>query len=244
MRNPNEWLELDGRKAPVHYVCGYLPRSQGYDPISESILSLKKNYRPAVNVWLGFMYDDFGKLEHDLKDIMVRALGHNEQRATFASEKEQPLAYLCHRTARASRIRYPFDMIKKLHETPELKYLSKEDRWDALKDTFQVCYGYNRRTFRRFWFIDDVITTGATARAVWKALLKDYPDIDFRVYALARTVYDPTFNKELEEDKAYQEMRDFYYPTVREEGQPYLSNFNGVLKLPMPSFNNEGTFFI
>lgn len=147
-------------------------RQQGTRPICQQLSSdvaglwsdtgeypeLKAELPSAVNVWLSYIYEDFGALEHDLKDIMVWALGHNVQRATFTSGKEQPLAYLCQSTARASRIRYPFDMIKKLHEAPELKYLSKHDRWDAFKDTFQVYDGYNRRTFKRFWFIDGVIT--------------------------------------------------------------------------------------
>jgi len=63
-----------------------------------------------------------------------------------------------------------------------------------------VCDSFIRRQIRTFWFI----TTGATARAAWRALLKYYPDIDFRVYTLVRTAHDPNFNANQPIDGTFQ----------------------------------------
>lgn len=244
MRPCDEWLELDGRKAPVYYVCGYLPSVDRGDAIPKSILSFKNRYYPAMQLWLQYVFDDFDTLEKDGRDIMVRALAHNELRATFETESQEPLAFLCQKISRWSKICYRFDMLKKIAETKPLKFLSKEERWKAVKDSFQVCDGYTRRQFRTFWFIDDIVTTGATARAAWKALLEHYPDIDFRVYALARTVHDPTFNNNHLIHETFQERKNFYYNLVQETEEPYLKAITDLRQFPMPAFSNENTFFV
>ncbi|WP_270087220.1 ComF family protein [Sphingobacterium sp. SYP-B4668] len=244
MRNPNEWLELDGRKAPVYYICGYIPSRQGGDPISESILKLKQGNFTAIHFWLRYLLDDFLPLESDLQDIMVRALGHREMQVTPKSEAQQPLAYLCEKTRRPSRIRYPFQMLKKVRETQPLKFLTKEQRWNTLQDVYQVGDGFTRRQFRTCWFVDDIITTGATARAVWKALLDQYPDIDFRVYALARTVYDPEYNSDLSADVPYGSRWQSYFPAAEEPAEGYGDKLLDIRDLPMPDFSNQNTFFL
>lgn len=244
MRPCNEWLEFNGRKAPVYYLCGYVPTGDGADAISQSLLSFKNRYYPAMQLWLQYASEDFDTLEKDRQDLMFRALGHDEIRATFKTEAKSPLAFLCQKISKRSKIRYPFEMIKKKSETKPLKFLTKEERWEAVKDNFQVCDGFTRRQFRTFWFMDDIITTGATARAVWKALLEYYPDIDFRVYTLARTVHNPTFNMDQPIDETFQDRRDYYYDHVLEEEEPYLKAGSDLRKLPIPKFNNEDTFFV
>lgn len=244
MRPFNEWLEFDGRKAPVYYLCGYLPTAEGADAVSQSILSFKNYYYPAMQLWLQYVLEDFDTVEKDKRDLMFRALAHNEIRATFKTEAKAPLAFICQKISRWSKIHYPFEMLKKNAETKPLKFLTKEERWEAVKDNFQVCDGFTKRQFRSFWFVDDIITTGATARAVWKALLEYYPDIDFRVYALARTVHDPNFNISQPIDDTFQKRLDHYYGSVLEEAVPYVKEIADLRKLPMPNFNNEGTFFV
>lgn len=143
-----------------------------------------------------------------------------------------------------SRVRYPFQMLKKVRETQPLKFLTKEQRWNTLQDVYQVVDGFTRRRFRTCWFVDDITTTGATARTVWKALLRHYPDIDFRVYALARTVYDPQYNSDLSADETYESRWQSYFPVAEEPVEGYGDKVLDFRDLPMPDFSNENTFFL
>lgn len=241
----NEWLEYEGMKAPVHYICGYLPTTVGADVLSQKLLSFKSGHYPSMKFWLNIAFHDLHKLlAKDESDLVTRALSHDELKVDLNKDYRTPLGYVCARTTRFLNSRYAGGMIYKLHSTQPLKGLSKNERWEAIKDKFKVADGFNRRRFKQFWFVDDVITTGATARAVWKALLEFYPDIDFRVFALARTVHDQEFNKTSTIIEHWNEIKDIPDRVLYEPEELYLPCSPLLSDLPMVSFDNSDTFFV
>jgi len=177
-------------------------------------------------------------------DLLTRALSHDELKVNLNTDYRTPLGYLCARTARLLRSRYAAGMIQKINLTPPLKGLSKDERWNVIKDNFKVSDGFNRRRFKQFWFVDDVITTGATARAVWKALLEFYPDIDFRVFALARTIRDVDFNKDLTFIEDWNRIKDDEYLVIYEPAEEYEVSSEPGFVFPSLKFDNSDTFFI
>lgn len=243
MDKVNEWLEFDGRKAPVHYLCGYVPGSVDEDKLSSKLLSFKAGNHTAKTFWFNHFLSKCDNLfMKDKSDLITRALSNNEQKVDLYMDYQQPLGYICNRTARLLKSRYAAGMLHKVKATSALKGLSKYERWEEVKDSYKVSEGFIRRKFKQFWFVDDIITTGATARAAWKALLECYPDIDFRVIALARTVHDPTYNTEstLIHDWEFLKSHDL---VLHETEQTYAS-FYDTETLPISSFNKEGTFFV
>lgn len=150
---------------------------------------------------------------------------------------ENPLGYLCYRIAKTVNCRYASGMIHKVKAIPPLKGLNKEDRWNIVKDNYGLSQLFRPGVYKTVWFVDDIITTGATARATWKALLDWYPDVDFRVIALARTVRDHDYdmnstilNPEINENNI-----------LREEEGIYFSNNLNLFGI---EFDNSDTFFI
>jgi len=243
METCNEWLEFEGRKAPVYYLCGFIPGSVGEDELSPKILSFKAGSFQAKQFWLNHMLNKCRELLiKDESDLFCRALSSDELTINVSNDYKTPLGYLCTRSAKLLRARYASGMLHKISMTPTLKGLSKHDRWELVKDNYRVSERFVRRKFMQFWFVDDVITTGATARAAWKALLEYYPDIDFRVLALARTVHDQAYNETSTLIADYKEMlqQDLLVYESEEQycSQPPRSG------LAIPEFSNEGTFFV
>lgn len=231
--------------APVYYLCGYLPTTEGSDMLSEKILRFKSNHYPTKKFWLNSALNSFNELlSRDDSDLLVRSLSHDELKVNLNTDFRTPLGYLCARTAKLLRSRYAAGMICKTGITPPLKGLSRDERQNAVKDIFKVADGFNRRRFKQFWFVDDVITTGATARAVWKALLEFYPDIDFRVFALARTIRDVDFNKDLTFIDDWNRIKDDEYLVIYEPAEEYEVSSELGFVFPSLKFDNDGTFFV
>lgn len=237
MENCNEWLYLDGKKAPVYYLCGYIPISLGNDALSIKLLSFKAGNFQSRQFWLEYILNSYQSLfENGENELIIRSLGHNELGVDLNMDYKNPLGFLCYRLAKSVNCRYAKGMIHKLKVTPQLKTLSRDERWDVVKDNFALSQLFRPGVYKTIWFVDDIITTGATARATWKALLEFYPDIDFRVLALGRTVRVQDYNKnstilapEINENN-----------TLREEEGTYLSNNLNSVRI---KFDNTDTFF-
>jgi predicted amidophosphoribosyltransferase len=238
MTSCQEWLYLDGLKAPVYYLCGYVPGAQQNDALSQKLIAFKSKNFEARQFWLNHFLTLCQKLfVKDHREIIIRALGHNELDVDLSTDYKNPLSNLCYHAARETNSRYVAGMIHKLKLIPPLKDLSRDERWNMVKDNFALSQIFMEGNLKTFWFVDDIITTGATARATWKALLDWYPNIDFRVIALARTVRDidcnnisTELNPELTEDNI-----------LREKGEIYLSKSIRGLNI---KFSNMDTFFI
>lgn len=238
MENCNEWLYLDGKKAPVYYLCGYIPNSLGNDALSIKLLSFKAGNFQSRQFWLEYILNSYQSLfEKGENELIIRSLGHNELDVDLDMDYKYALGFICYRLAKLVNCRYAKGMIHKLKVTPQLKTLSRDERWDVVKDNFALTQLYRPGVYKTVWFVDDVITTGATARATWKALLEFYPDIDFKVIALARTVRDQDYNRNSTIDDPGITGNN----TLREEEEIYFSNNLNSLGI---RFDNNDTFFL
>lgn len=56
-------------------------------------------------------------------------------------------------------------MIYKRKVTPALKTLNKDERWNMVKNNFTLSQLFRPGVYKTVWFVDDIITTGATALA-------------------------------------------------------------------------------
>lgn len=238
MENCNEWLYLDGRKAPVYYLCGYIPISLGRDTLSKTLLAFKAGNFHARHFWLDQILNSYQQLfTKEGNALIIRSLGHNELDVDLNMDYKNPLGFLSYRLAKAINCRYAAGLIHKKNVTPPLKGLNKEERWKEVKDNFGLSQLFRPGLYNTVWFVDDVITTGATARAIWKALLDFYPDVEFKVIALARTVRDRDYNINsiiLNQDISENNL-------LREEEETYFVNNLKYLKI---RFDNTDTFFV
>jgi len=73
--------------------------------------------------------------------------------------------------------------VKRLHKTPRQQGLSREERLCNLKNAFRI---QAKITFTRLALLDDVVTTGSTARELAKVLLKAGAT-EVHLWAIART---------------------------------------------------------
>lgn len=236
MENCNEFLYFDGHKAPIYYLCGYIPESKYSDPQSRKLLDFKFGSFEAKQYWLDQFLISYEHLfDKDESELIIRSLSHHEIYIDPNTDYKNPLGYLCYRISKTVHCRYAPGMLHKNNYTPTLKGLKKNERWDTVKDNFGLSQLFMPGSFKTVWFIDDIITTGATARATWKALLDFYPDIDFKVIALARTVREHDFNSR-KDDRAWSNI-------LRENEEYYKSNLSKH-HLEEIKFDNSDTFFI
>lgn len=77
------------------------------------------------------------------------------------------------------------EVLIKLKETKEQKKLKKDDRYENIKNAFEVKKGINVRSFRII-LIDDVTTTGATLQEACK-LLKKFGVKEIKLLTLAKS---------------------------------------------------------
>jgi len=234
----NEWLYLEGLKAPVYYLCGYIPGKNVTDILSKNLIGFKAGYYNARKFWLDHFLNLCENIfAKDESELIIRALGHNELDVDLSTDYKKPLSLLCNRAAKLTNSRYVAGMIHKLKVTPPLKGLSKDERWNIVKDNFALSQIFMSGNTKTFWFVDDIITTGATARATWKTLLDWYPDVDFKVIALARTVRDLNYNK----NTAILNPEINKSNILREEEETYFTNHPQSANI---QFDNKDTFFI
>ena len=237
MPNCNEWIYYDGLKAPVYYLCGYIPGANIHDALSQKLLSFKNGNVQARQFWLDRFLSSYQHLfDKGENDFIIRSLSHKELEIEFEVDLKNPLGSLCYRISKAVNCRYASGMIYKLKVTPPLKGLSREARWDMVKDNYGLSQLFSQMNRKTVWFVDDIITSGATARATWKALLHWYPEVDFRVIALARTVREQDYN--LNSTILNPEINEFN--VLREEEETY---FTSNLKSVPFKFDNRDTFF-
>lgn len=238
MASYQEWIYLDGLKAPVYYLCGYVPGAQQNDAFSQKLIAFKSRNYKARQFWLDHFLRLCQKLfVKDQSEIIIRALGHNELDVDLSTDYKNPLSNLCYHAARETNSRYVAGMIHKVKMIPPLKDLTRDERWNMVKDNFALSQIFMEGNLKTFWFVDDIITTGATARATWKVLLNWYPDVEFEVIALARTVRDLDYN--LNSTILNPEIKELNI--LREIEESYFTNNLRLLKF---KFNNYDTFFL
>lgn len=243
MKTFRERLMYRGDSAYIHYLCGYIPGRLGSDGLSGSILAFKEGTPREMAMWTAFAVEAFAQLDIDPDDLILRALSHSETEVDNESDSRSPLGTLCRSLADVYGCTYRNDILAKRRPTRRLRSLGRDDRWKELNGEYTIDREGSRLDFRKVWLVDDVITTGATARAIWKACLSPWPDMVLQVFALARTAHVPGTNDGLELESPGFAWKEGGL-TLREPQSPYHSRRLSQHDLTSPVFDNTGTFII
>ena len=88
----------------------------------------------------------------------------------------------------AAKLHKPFlELVYRAKDTKALKALGKESRIQELKDAFAAADLTKFRGFGlRVLLVDDILTTGSTARSVARAILNELPDAKVFVWAFCQ----------------------------------------------------------
>lgn len=235
MKVYTEKLGLGSNTAPVHFLCGYIPGYPSTDALSRSLMSFKYGRKNEVAAWTHFALEAFSELDLSAADIIIRPFAHEEMNANRFSFSKSPLTMLCRAIADKYGAGFQPDLIEKKRVTKSLKGMGRDSRTKELSGVYRANPANATFSFRKIWMIDDVLTTGTTARAVWKALKTVLPDVDFNVFALARTTHDDGFNADSEWNITEQSI-------LRENPMEYLSEPITPQLLQYPHFDNKDTY--
>jgi competence protein ComFC len=145
---------------------------------------------------LKFKYkDDFTAgdiLTEILEEYIIKNLNYKEYIITYIplSKKSKKIRgfnqceYIAKKIARDLSIE-AFEVLIKAKETKEQKKLKKDERFENIKDAFQIKKGIKIKKYKII-LIDDVTTTGATLKEAYK-LLKKFNFNDIKLLTLAKS---------------------------------------------------------
>jgi predicted amidophosphoribosyltransferase len=206
MRLQETSITIDHTSYRYHYLCHYLPLAAGIDTLSRSLMKFKRGAYPDLHAWIDCAREALAENPPSRDSIIVRALGHRE---TIIKEDARPTSLdLLGRTLAADfHCRYLPALLSKTRETWSNKTLSRKEREIELHDVYSANVPFIPASSASdlpapsasperipppspsFLLIDDILTTGATIRAMIGAL-KCTP-LPIRVFTLARAAHDP-----------------------------------------------------
>jgi predicted amidophosphoribosyltransferase len=119
--------------------------------------------------------------------IIVRALRHQE--TSLPTSTPCSLDLLGQAIATQFRCSYLPSLLSKTHPTRQNKGLSVDDRNSELEGIYTFTSAVPITATSPFLLIDDLLTTGATARAILDALRQKFPSCSIRIFTLAKVGY-------------------------------------------------------
>lgn len=127
-----------------------------------------------------------------LEEYIIKNLNYKEYIITYIpiSKKSKKVRgfnqceYIAKKIARDLSIE-AFEVLIKAKETKEQKKLKKDERFENIKDAFQIKKGIKIKN-KKIILIDDVTTTGATLKEAYK-LLKKFNFNDIKLLTLAKS---------------------------------------------------------
>ena len=175
----------------AYHIAYYRPKGTKPDKVSTDLLAFKKNLEPQTARWIQLG----AKVASDCIDfdLVMRVLGSKE----LVANGTKSLDRLCVELARLKGVKYQSNYLRKIHATPELKYLSAADRKLALKGVY-VFENEDDLSGKKVLLVDDVITSGSSTRAIVEAIKLKAPAAKVILFALAKTSHDK-FNTHLPE---------------------------------------------
>jgi ATP-dependent DNA helicase RecQ len=200
-----------------YFLCHYLPVTAGIDPPSRSLLKFKRAAQPDLDGWIDCALLALREMEPPLSPdtIIVRALGHQET-SIHTPPLQTSLDLLGQAIATQFHCRYfPYLLIKTRPTRPN-KGLTVEQRNAELQDVYSVAAQTTSTTLPAqttsttpvdptpaiwaaptpppFLLIDDLLTTGATARTIISALRLQFPARPIRVFTLGKVTQEAGLN--------------------------------------------------
>ena len=191
---------------PHHYLCNYLPVSAGRDTLSRSLLKFKHGLQPDLDGWIDCSLELLAALPFPEGTIILRALQHDE--TIVQEEGPASMDFLGQALATCFHCHYQPALLRKSRITQPNKGLSRGQRRTELNDVYTLAdpaitpgpgdqpalTSLHPLPAPPFLIIDDILTTGTTARMIIRAIRRHYPRSPLRVFTLAKADYDPTLN--------------------------------------------------
>jgi predicted amidophosphoribosyltransferase len=169
---------------PHYYLCPYLPVSAGRDTLSHSLLKFKLGRQPDLNGWIDCSLEALAAAPLLPHTTIVRALHHDE--TTVLPDNPASLDLLGEALASRFQSDYRSTLLHKSRLTRQIKGFSKEQRTAELRDSY---YSEDFPGDGAILILDDILTTGATVKAILAALRTRSPRSSFSVFTLARATY-------------------------------------------------------
>ncbi len=124
--------------------------------------------------------------------MIATVLDRVELRAdSFVTFVPQTWTRYCYRGFNQARILAgpfaPLNLLGRSGISEQMAGLSKDDRFDAISDSFYVRGSHVLTHFQYCYLVDDVYTTGSTARAAARALKNVYPHLEVIALTFAKT---------------------------------------------------------
>jgi predicted amidophosphoribosyltransferase len=210
-----------------HYLCHYRSKSSGSDELSKSILQFKNGNEIHVNVWIDCAVGEFEKVSLKEDVVIVRALGHQEEKAGTTS-----LDLLGKKLADSFHAQYIPSLLTK-SSTPKLAMLKRHERADAIFDQ----YSFSGIDLRDILIIDDILTTGATMCAIAKSIRTISPSCAITIFTLAATGNNPFLGDSLKRSGYFNPLQTQQRGMVQEEGNPYSEAMTLRSKILNDSFH-------
>jgi predicted amidophosphoribosyltransferase len=169
-----------------YYLCRYLPRSAGRDTLSHSLLKFKQGRHPDLEGWIDCATEMLTAMPLPPHTTLIRALHHNE-----TTIPDTPIALDLLGQALASRFHHHYcpRLLQKARLTAPVKAFAKPQREEELQDLYSIAPSDTAAPggIPRHWLIiDDILTSGATARAILQAILDRYPTAPVTIFTLTR----------------------------------------------------------
>jgi predicted amidophosphoribosyltransferase len=168
------------------YLRPYLPLSAGADALSLSLVKFKQRIQPDLNTWIEDAAQLLSRLSFSPDTIIIRALRHDETCAR--PEFPSALDLLGQSLATSFHCRYIPTLVSKSRVTLPNKHLTRRERRSQLRDVYHVATA-SLSPLTPFLLIDDILTTGATMRALISAICCVYPDCPIHAFTLTRADY-------------------------------------------------------
>jgi predicted amidophosphoribosyltransferase len=204
-------IKCDDRYFQHYYLCSYLPLAAGPDDLSISLIRFKQRTQPDLDTWIEDSARLLAALPFPPETIIIRALRHEE--TTVRPEFPAAIDLLGQTLASRLHCHYYPDLIYKTSSTLPNKHLTRHQRRTQLLDVYRLATAatplpsdpnplspatsslpltppLNPDT--PFLIIDDMLTTGSTARAIIRTLRIHLPDCPIRIFTLTRAAYQST----------------------------------------------------
>lgn len=163
------------------------------DEITSNLLSFKSSLPFAIDYFSQIVFEHFDskKSLHSHKfDYVIRALSSSETRA----ENGHSMDAVGNVIADVTGSKYTPKIISKRRSTQQLKKLRRSERFNELKNIYQIDTSVNLKS-KKILIIDDVYTTGATVGAITECLKSKESSIIISAYFLCRTSHNPKANE-------------------------------------------------
>ena len=192
----------------LYHLCYYFSRTSSLNEQKIKIHQFKKGNEQAMRHFIirALQYLEPHKMDDEL--LVLRALHSYE---TKAQDLLSPLDRLGDSIATVFGCSYYPGLLQKSRVTQPIKSLNIRQRMAELDNAYQINPNLFDLNERKVLIIDDVVTTGATACAIIKAILTYFPRAKINVLSLAWT---PMPNQQLYLERQSNESMLLHEPAI------------------------------